>query len=102
MSILQIILLLFRALFRDRSQLALEDLALLQQFAVRKQAVHGTQLGQAMVRTMLSVGAQVIAGPNCRGPDRGTGVHRLRTCESVWMPATPTESYAAIARCQVD
>ncbi len=34
MSIFRIILLLFRALFRDRSQLALENLALRQQLAV--------------------------------------------------------------------
>ena len=34
MSILRIILLLFRALFRDRSQLALENLALRQQLAI--------------------------------------------------------------------
>ena len=33
-SILRIILLLFRALFRDRSRLALENLALRQQLAV--------------------------------------------------------------------
>jgi len=33
-SILGIILLLFRALFRDRSQLALENLALRQQLAI--------------------------------------------------------------------
>ncbi len=34
MSILRVILLLFRALFRDRSQLALENLALRQQLAI--------------------------------------------------------------------
>ena len=34
MSILRIIFLLFRALFRDRSRLALENLALRQQLAV--------------------------------------------------------------------
>ena len=34
MSILRIILLLFRSLFRDRSQLALENLALRQQLAI--------------------------------------------------------------------
>ncbi len=39
MSILRVILLLFRALFPDRSQLALENLALRQQLAVRKRRV---------------------------------------------------------------
>ena len=34
MSILRVILLLLRALFRDRSQLALENLALRQQLAI--------------------------------------------------------------------
>ncbi len=39
MSILRIILLLFRALFRNRSQLALENLALRQQLAILRRKV---------------------------------------------------------------
>ncbi len=39
MPILRVILLLFRALFRDRSQLALENLALRQQLAILKRSV---------------------------------------------------------------
>ncbi len=45
MSILRIILLLFRALFRDRSQLALESLALRQQLAILRNKVVQPRLG---------------------------------------------------------
>ena len=47
MSILRIILLLFRALFRDRSQLALENLALRQQLAILRHKVVRPGLRQA-------------------------------------------------------
>ena len=47
MSILRIILLLFRALFRDRSQLALENLALRQQLAILRRKVVRPRLRQA-------------------------------------------------------
>ncbi len=47
MSILRIILLLFRALFRDRSQLALENLALRQQLAVLRHKAPRPKLRRA-------------------------------------------------------
>ena len=47
MSILRIILLLFRALFRDSSQLALESLALRQQLAILRRKVVRPRLRQA-------------------------------------------------------
>ena len=47
MSILRIILLLFRALFRDRSQLALENLALRQQLAVLRHKTPRPRLRRA-------------------------------------------------------
>ena len=47
MSILGIILLLFRALFRDRSQLALENLALRQQLAILRHKAPRTKLRRA-------------------------------------------------------
>ncbi len=45
MSIFRVILLLFRALFRDRSQLALESLALRQQLAILRNKVVQPRLG---------------------------------------------------------
>lgn len=60
MSILRIILLLFRALFRDRSQLALENLALRQQLAIlRRKAPR----------------------PRLRRADRGFWVSLIRVCD---------------------
>jgi len=46
-SILRIILLLFRALFRDRSQLSLENLALRQQLAILRRKVVRPRLRHA-------------------------------------------------------
>ena len=47
MSILRVILLLFRALFRDRSRLALENLALRQQLAILRHKVVRPRLRHA-------------------------------------------------------
>ena len=47
MSILRVILLLFRALFRDRSQLALENLALRQQLAILRHQAPRPRLRRA-------------------------------------------------------
>ncbi len=55
MSILRIILLLVRALFRDRSQLALENLALRQQLAILRRKIVRPRLRHAERALLVSL-----------------------------------------------